>query len=557
MTKNKMVIMNTLKHLLVHIKTGIILPVLLLFMQSCVKETIDFNKISKKVEWDPKLAIPLISDDITLKDIIEAADSKGYVKQYSNGLLYVVYEDDLVSDKAEDIIQIPNQPPFRDSIVASQVVPPVSQATVTKDSSYLSFAVNNSDALDSIFFKAGSISFSVNSTFPNNGSIVVVIDSLRKNNIPLTITANFTGGGGTVNVTPVNLDGYKLYLTRRNGQPNQIKYRYTLTLQPSGTAIQPGDKIVINSQLTNPAFSAIFGFISSFNLFNFTNENINLDIFELDQDASVQFADPRLKIYFTNTFGIPVSMSLSNVYTHADGSNTTYNLSVSPLYNPYAPAYVPSFSGFKPAYDTLLLDTSTINNLDKAIATVPQDFYFDASSTVNPSGMANSFLLDTSRLRAKIVVELPFDLRAQIYEISDTIDDLDLSTGIEDFSIIDSIKIYNYIENHIPFEVTCQIYFNDSANNKVDSLYSPVDQPIVASGTITNGRVTEATKKTTVSVFTGTRIKNLEKVKKGIIKFDIVTTNAGSEYVKFFITDNVKIKLGMQANAKVRSLDQL
>src|SRR4030042_2196713 len=119
-------------------------------------------------------------------------------------------------------------------------------------------------------------------------------------------------------------------------------------------------------------------------------------------------------------------------------------------------------------------------DIRNAIATVPQDFYFDAVSDIIPAGMQKSFILDTSRLDAKVIVELPFHLKAQIYEITDTMEDMDLSGIFEDITVLDTVKIYNFIENHIPFEIRCQVYLIDSLNAVVDSLYTPANQPIVA-----------------------------------------------------------------------------
>jgi len=70
----------------------------------------DFNSDEyeiKSITAAPEFAIPLAHGELTIKDILDKSDS-AYLKVYPSGLVYLAYEDTLVSEDVRQLVNIPN-----------------------------------------------------------------------------------------------------------------------------------------------------------------------------------------------------------------------------------------------------------------------------------------------------------------------------------------------------------------------------------------------------------------------------------------------------------------
>jgi hypothetical protein len=541
--------MNNLKPLPTLIVKLFSVVLVLLFINSCIKENINLDKVSKSTLFNGTIAIPMVSGDLTMKDIVEAQDSFGVVKQYSDGLLYMLYRSDLLSEKAEDFVLIKDQN-YLKSITG---LPSSTPLPITiYDTTYYDFGVANGEQIDSLFLKAGTLSLNVKSTFRNLGSVSLKIPNLVKNGTALQIDVPIDVANGTFNstTTPKDLSGYKFQVYEKNSY-NKVKIVFKITLQ-SGTALSSAYAITFTSTITNLKFSKLFGYIGSRQLIDYVGK-ITMNIFDVKDQSYIDFNNPQIKLITQNFFGVPIKIDYHDL-------NTTSNLSSVPFtLNFSSPVYFKSAPSLKASYDTTLNYNKGNTNILLAMATVPKNLNYGIKATVNPKGKeAQNFITDTSKFKAALEVELPMDLKVDRYEYNKAID-FDMSSAIKDFSIIKKLAIYNKMENWLPFEARFQLILTDDNFVAIDTVYTYDKQPIIKAGTLNaSGRVEVPQIYSDSLIFSKERILKFNDVKKAIIKIALFTKDYDKKtYVKFYATDKIKISLGVRAAIDVKSTDQL
>jgi hypothetical protein len=169
--------------------------------------------------------------------------------------------------------------------------------------------------MDSMYIKSGILALNLSSTFHNTGTIRITMPSLKLNGVPLQMDINITSSSGTYTYInpPKDLAGYKLYFPKTTAYPNAIPLIYEVTLTKSGTSIASTDRITINTQVQQFKFQRIFGYLSTYNFINYSDK-IEMDLFNVDKTAVIDFNDPRVNIFMKTlryTFSI-----LENKYAH-------------------------------------------------------------------------------------------------------------------------------------------------------------------------------------------------------------------------------------------------
>jgi hypothetical protein len=81
-------------------------------INSCVNpDEYDFKRV-QALKWNPSLAVPLVNTTLDIKDLLNKADSS-YIRTYkdaaNSGLIYLYYEDSLLSYDLLDLFNLPNQ----------------------------------------------------------------------------------------------------------------------------------------------------------------------------------------------------------------------------------------------------------------------------------------------------------------------------------------------------------------------------------------------------------------------------------------------------------------
>jgi len=526
--------------------------IVLMLATSCVKENIDLNHISNTVDWNPKLGIPLAYGSISLKDIINAIDTIEMIKEYPDGLLYISYRDQIFSQTLDSMITIPNQQ-FQELFYGSDLPGflPIDSLKYQRNTTY-NFNFNNGAEIDSIKFKGGSLAFHVSSTFHQLGRITFTLTTLTRNGVPLQFTMPINRSDGSFSDSIVrSLAGYKVAFNAGN----EIPLTYEVAFYNSGQPISSSEEVTINIGVRQSSFKSIFGYFGNYPVINNFLSETKINLYENVIATNVKIADPRFNISYSNSFGIPVRMQLSNTHTFSD-TKGIFTVTLNPSVNPIDVG-APNINQIgRTIRDTIHIN-KTNSNIAAAFSNEPQQFISNVTATSNPVGKPYNFALDTSRFNIDLEVELPMDLQASNYQRLDTIS-FDLSKTIKDVDIINKLAIYATFTNDIPCDLGLQVYLTDSLYAKVDSLFSASDQPVIKSGEIdSNGKVIRPGTKISQFVYAHDRIKPLQKVKYALLRANITTAGSGLTSVKFYSYYQLSLALGIQIDFKIRSLNQL
>ena len=85
----------------------IIFSVLIFFLQSCVKDTYDFDKIANP-KWDPSLCAHVVHSVLSLTNFYKT-DSLREFKEDNNRLITVIFRNPVFTETASALMNIPNQ----------------------------------------------------------------------------------------------------------------------------------------------------------------------------------------------------------------------------------------------------------------------------------------------------------------------------------------------------------------------------------------------------------------------------------------------------------------
>lgn len=528
--------------------------ILISTFSSCVKDNFEFDKLSK-IAWNPNIAVPLVYSSLTIEDLLVKKDNGGLIVVGSDKFCTLVYKGNLFSLIAADIISIPDQqpPPFSAALTSGQIsafglagtiTVPYSQ-TVTFDSGV------NGPKIDSVSFKSGSIGLSLNSDFKYSGQIKIIIPGAKKNGIVFSqiIPFTYSGSSPVMSNATYNLAGYNFDMTNSGNSFNEFVVNFEVTLSGSGSPILSTEQITLTQTLSNMKFDKIFGDIGQMSL-SPDVDSVDISIFKNVLGAgSFTLADPKIKFFISNSYGVPIAASLSQFdgYTPGGGS---FAITGSP--NPL-PILSPNFSQIGQVLtDSFTLENSTPSNIATVINNTPKYLIYKINSLTNPLGGSThtNFVIDTSRFKADMEVELPLWGTATNFVLLDTVP-FKISETLPDE--VESVLIRTFNSNGFPFDVDMQVYFVDSLYAKLDSLVIP-NQLILKSGTVntTTGKVVSSSSTTYDGVLTKSRLLSLKTSKYLLVKAIANTANGGTTNVKIYSNYKLDVKLGLQVQVKAK-----
>ena len=525
-----------------------------ILLSSCVKEILDtVDKVEKTsaVTWNPTLAVPLVYSTLGMKDILKTTEDLDLVRVESDGGVTIVYSDVIFSKTAEEAISLPDQS-FSETIILTPT-----QASILDNTGSLTINVTrninynySSNEIDMITFKSGSFETGISTTLMHDVSMQVVIDEAVKNSssFDVTTTANYGGSLPNAGNSVEDLNGYDVDFTQTSQGYSGLKVDFNITInKQSGNVVGPAESITLNFDMLNQGFQYFEGYVTALDLTN-AAQSVDVSIFDGATNGSFTLADPRVKLIFANSMGVPIEANI----TQFDGTNTDGNTIALTGYPSPLPIPTLDFSEIgQVKYDSFTLNTSN-SNLDVYINNKPKTNDFDATVVTNPAGPSvRNWFLDTSLIEVKAEIVLPLHGTASDYEFEQI---QDFEFEVDGAEQIDEILIRLFTINGFPVDIETQAYFEDSITNTVlDSLITGDDLIMPAAGVDGSGRVNQSFPKTVDVLYSGSRIDNLKQANRLRIKARINTTNQGGTQpdVKIYDDYELQLELGVQAALQI------
>ncbi|MBL0049651.1 MAG: hypothetical protein IPP32_16320 [Bacteroidetes bacterium] len=232
-----------------------------------------------------------------------------------------------------------------------------------------------------------------------------------------------------------------------------------------------GSNINFTEHIVNQKFQTVFGNVGMQSNLTPNNDTVSITIFRHNNTpigiGTFHFANPLLKLYLTNSFGLPVSISNIDLKWYNPGfgqGNIAYT--TTPLQ-----VKAPTIVGAAEISDTLKLDNSN-SDFNAAMDNRPKYIIYNVASLTNPLSMPPqiNFVDAGSKLKANVEVVLPMFGNAKDFTFEDTV-----KFKFQKVDNIESILFRAFAVNDFPMGISMQVYFTDSMYHKIDSLFQDVN----------------------------------------------------------------------------------
>lgn len=492
----------------------------------------------------PSYSVPVAFGDLSIQDILSRQDSQ-YIKVYSDGLVYLNYEQTLKSQAIRELIEIPD----KNNVTASLAVPAGTHPPRPNDlSSTFSPRVVEFDLapkkLDEILLKGGTLLCDVGMTPPNANfryAVKVEIPEFKSTATGAIFSVETSGTGKSF-----SLANY-LYKSTSPATVNQFTVIFTLIIKqnPNGVTIAPGTNVTANVSFQDMEYRYAKGFFAD-QTADLTPEKIEINAFgsSLLDGTNISFADPKIDFTVINEVGVPTKVYFTSLEARKPGASLPIQI------NPASPVTI----GFPLIMGDSAKTSVAVTNAKALLDFAPTEFYYKVNARINEGlTTGNNFVVDTSELKVRMRVEVPLYGHASNILLSDTLK-LDLSDL--DKSTIESAALKIKTTNQIPLSANLQFYLTDENYKVLDSLIAPAQTNLIkgsevnASGDFVSAGIVDE-----LLPLSSDKLEKIFKADKLIIKARVNTVkNANGTFpdVKFKSSYKMDIKIGLQVNAKIK-----
>ncbi|RMD69479.1 MAG: hypothetical protein D6818_10280, partial [Bacteroidetes bacterium] len=291
----------------------------------------------------------------------------------------------------------------------------------------------------------------------------------------------------------------------------------------------------------NVEFSYIQGYLGNY-LYDGARDTIEIEFLEKWRRGNVYFADPKVYLYVTNSFGLP-TRSVVNVFDVYTLDGQILQLQSPLLTNGGLDFVYPSLDEVGQVKTQTIVLHKDNSNIAEILGANPLAVDYDIDALTNPDSNTaiRGFLTDSSYYRFQVEVELPVYGQASDFAVTDTFDFNPAS-----LTDISAAEIKLVAENELPIGMAVQVYLADE-QGVLDSLFDQHTFLIEPAEVDASGYPTEPRKTTTYVPIEGVRLQHLLAARMLILDAAFNTTDAGQVPVRMNFYQGTRISAGMKA----------
>jgi len=524
---------------------------LLSFIFSACKRP-DFDMLAS-TSWNPNLAVPLAYGTFDVYDIFANSNPQDLVViDQTTGAIALIYRSDLTVVDGTGLINLQE--------LSTNLSVPNGDLNITSSGAFNGTANGSSEQtisvngaagveLQSLFSKSGQLTINISTTLAHNVSVTLTFPGILIGGNPLQQTVQLTYSGSVPHSASanVNLTNALIDLSLGNTTYNTLAVNMQTTVTGSGQAITGGESLSVDLSTNNFAFRHATGYFGQQSILNLS-DSILLKIFENSEGVGYfEFSNPSLRLLMENSIGLPIRLVFNNLRTIIVGTGQEFVMTGYPTtHNINFPAIFGNIA------ETLItFNTANTTNLSTVITPVPKYLAFALSAFTNPDGPTASpnFVSDTSKLRIKSELELPLEGFAYGFGVKDTVP-FSLS---QEVSQIEYVMFRLIMDNGFPVQLGAQMRFMDENYNVLFSAWDQITEVVAPANVNAQGVVNQRGYKITDIVLDDWKLDLLPQVAFIEIEGNTQTVNGPSGLVvKFFDWYNLKMKLSMQIQAKMK-----
>jgi len=281
-------------------------------------------------------------------------------------------------------------------------------------------------------------------------------------------------------------------------------------------------------------------------------DTVKLGIFTSSLGGQFMVDNPKIKLFFRNSFGIPASVNATTLAGHSS-INPPYVVPLTGTGLPH-PFFInaPTMTQIGQDITTMLELNQSNSNISSVFNLLPSDIHYAMDVLLNPNTpIASNFVLKDSKLVIDVDVEVPLSGSASGFTLQDTID-----FSLDTIDNVESMKFKFNLLNGFPINAYMQVYLADSNHVVLDSLLQPMQRVIAAgiTGPAPDYKVTTPTRKITEVTLDKSRLEKIFRTKYLILKAEVETANGGTTTVKIYSDYFIDVKIGTRTQLKVTDL---
>lgn len=507
-------------------KATLLLFVLALLVNSCVKESFNSKEISKQFENETSIAVPIGYKTTTFQEIFASNYANGQLIEDEDGLLWFNIEEEFLNISAQDLYDFPTRnTSFQiTNNTGSDIDLTNTDNTVTiTETFFIDFGFSqgtNTEEIDSIVLNRLDLDITVLLATNVNANLRVTFPGVQYNNLVYSKDL-IIGSSNSFS----DLDEYTINLDNQGVNKNQLEIVFELTIN-SADAVIPIDQVIsdVDIQFSNLNFSAIYGYFGQHSISSDMQE-LTIDLNQDKVRGLFNFDHTYLNIISQNSFGVPFSFDIIDFTSR---EYDTQNQLTSERVIITNQSETIDFPGLNQIGEII---NDTVNVDADAITLYFNDYYSTISGSLeayaNPNGNTDyNFALDTSRLTISSQLSAPFWGYTDNMSMQDTVD-FNVQSFFEN-NILD-ISRYLFIlnfTNALPINCYNQVYFCDAAGTRLDSMFVTPQLVEGASNADSNGKVGANENAPAKAEITGNRISNIANATQIVVSSFFETIDA-------------------------------
>ncbi len=382
--------------------------------------------------------------------------------------------------------------------------------------------------------KTGDLKYSAQTQSPLRTIISILLPTALRSGTPLSrgiFIHPYSVTSGTINVDNMEVD----LSTDPGQQYNRIPFEHTLNVTSYGNMVSFNSEDVYNieAELVSSVFDYIEGYFGQETHMDETDTlDPGLNDLLKKFTGDIFLSNPSIKLNYSNSFGIPVSVSI-DAEGHKGPQSVPLGLAPFEIDHPVDNVTRDITSSF-------LINKSN-SSLPQLISMPPDEIIFTGSAKLNPdgnTGSGNNFVFNNSRVTGSLEIEIPMDLRISNLQFADTVSNFlrqdnpedDTFFNTEDFEFM---RIDLTVKNGFPLGVSVSMHLYDSVSNTI--LRSVTAENILDAAPVdATGKVTGPMESRTSIEFTREFFSSVNDADNIIFTFTMNSTDGGTKDVSIY-----------------------
>jgi hypothetical protein len=526
---------------------------LIILLNGCIKEEFDSSKLDTSLDLHPGLAIPVGFSHLAFEKYLLESPLKEELQIGKDGLLSILYSVAVDSGTMEDMFSI-NDASVNTSIqnqTSFIILLNIPGATFDlADSILIPITGTQANArIDSISLLSGTLQVDI-TTSNIAGTVTFQLNGLRQNGLPFSITRNLADPDFTL-----SLENYTIIPNNDISGNNLLKCMMSIHLQSPSGPVNPGAVLMnIQTDLSSLRYETIYGDFNGYTI-DFPGQIISTPFSREMTGGQVHFADPKLKLFFSNSAGVPFGISFSRI--DAIDKNGIHHPLTGPgipsVTNPKIIRYPSLSQEGETITDSLIIDKNN-SNLPDIIAVSSDSIRIKASATIVQLTLsATTFINRDSKYNISAAIELPLWGMANFLVLTDTMDFDYLNSTLPPPEEIEKLIVRTSITNSFPVTVYPQIYLLDRNGALLDSLFTGIEK-IEGASDINRDGIADPHHQTPIDIdLQRSEIDNLLNTRYLVIRGRIMTTDFPNQEVKLYSSYFLDYNVGLIAQLKINT----